>query len=247
MTSHRYSCSGLLAERRRAILGAALVLLTMCGCVTQRSGSAAGSSPQTSDEWLVPGHPLIAPKVIAVCKFQNKARTGKHFFNETSLSDALSGTMLNCVAGGAGTSSPRRYFRIIDWNRVSEVFARHNITYDVDVLDDSAIREKVRKVLLNDYFVTGSITSFDDHDEYTASAFSKSKRHVTRVVLQLIVKDALTNEQLHSAKGEGVVSKTVTQRAGFGPLGSADLTQAGNAARIAMRDAVRKLVRQMYP
>ncbi len=133
-------------------------------------------------------------------------------------------------------------FTIVDWVRFRDVLFRRNLQWS-DVADDDALRREISAVLLNDYFLLGSITSYGEHMEYGSTAFSKSKTQVVDVELELMVKDALTNEVLATARGKAEGKKQITQTLGFGAAGGNDVTQANDAMGLAIKSAVQKLTK----
>ena len=210
-----------------------LALLALQGCGTNTSTTRV--PPPHPDSYSDLPSPLRNAKVIAVCKYRNKTRTGKLFFTEEQLSDMLAGELKRCG-----------YFRIVDWNRMSDVLARHNIQYADDLFQDSGVRERIRKILVNDFFVTGGITAFSDSFQYKSTAFNKGKRQTTTVGVELHMKDALTNEIMFSVRGVAEVTHEISQTRGFGPTSGTKLSQATEAVRLAMIEAVRKLVAEVH-
>lgn len=135
-------------------------------------------------------------------------------------------------------------FRVIDWTRLQDVLFRRNLESS-DLVIDAALRKEVGEILLNDYFLQGTITSFGERMEYASNAMSKQKTQVVDVELELFIKNALTNEVVASANGHGMTRKTITQTLGFGAAGGNDTVAAGKALGIAVDDAMNKLLVSM--
>ncbi len=132
-------------------------------------------------------------------------------------------------------------FRVIDWSRLEDVLFRRNLESS-DLVANAAVRKEIGELLLNDYFLHGTITSFGERMEYASSALSKQKTQVVDVELELFIKNALTNEVVASAGGQGVIRKTITQTLGFGAAGGNDTVAAYKALGIAVDQAINKLL-----
>ena len=135
-------------------------------------------------------------------------------------------------------------FKVIDWTRLEDVLFRRNLESS-DLVANAALRKEVGEILLNDYFLQGTVTSFGERMEYASSAMSKQKTQVVDVELELFVKNALTNEVVASANGHGLTRKTITQTLGFGAAGGNDTVAAHKALGIAVDDAINKILATM--
>ncbi len=131
-------------------------------------------------------------------------------------------------------------YRIIDWTNLQEVLFRRNLEWS-DLQDDKNIGRKIQEVLLNDYFLMGTITSYGERMDYASSAFTKAKTQVVNVTLELAVKDALTNEIVASAQGKGEKNRQIQQTLGFGAAGGNDMVLANAVLDLAIADAVDKI------
>ena len=131
--------------------------------------------------------------------------------------------------------------KAIDWSRLNAVMFRRNLEWS-DVVEDESDRKAVQDVLLNDYFLTGGISSYGERWEFNASAFSKSKTQIARVQVELFLKDALTNEIKVSASGVAEKQRTVSQSLGFGASGGSDPTLANDALNEAVESAIANLL-----
>ena len=135
-------------------------------------------------------------------------------------------------------------FRVIDWQRLEEVLFRRNLQSS-DLVTDVSLRKEIGDLLLNDYFLQGTVTSFGERMEYSSNAFSKEKTQVVDVEIELFVKNALTNEVIASANGSGTTKKTITQTLGFGAAGGNDTVSAHRALDIAVDSAITRLLIEM--
>ncbi len=130
---------------------------------------------------------------------------------------------------------------VLDWSRLKAVLFRRNLEWS-DLVDNAAVRQQVKDVLLNDYFLTASLYSYGERMDYSSNAFSKSKTQIAEVVMDLFIKDALTNEIIASARGTGIQQRSVTQSLGFGAAGGSDPTLAKAALDGAVNNGVRDLL-----
>ncbi|MFH0782370.1 MAG: CsgG/HfaB family protein [Pseudomonadota bacterium] len=131
-------------------------------------------------------------------------------------------------------------YRIIDWTNLQEVLFRRNLQWS-DLQSDKKIGEKIHDVLLNDYFLMGTVTSYGERMEYASSAFSKAKTQIVNATIELSIKDAFTNEIVASAQGKGEQSRQIKQTLGFGAAGGNDMVLANAVLDLAIEDAVAKL------
>jgi curli biogenesis system outer membrane secretion channel CsgG len=132
-------------------------------------------------------------------------------------------------------------FRVIDWNRLKQVLFRRNLEWS-DVVADKKQRRELKDVLLNDYFLVGSVSSYGERWDFQASAFNKNKTQIAKVQIDLHLKDAATNEIVSSVQGIGEAKRTVSQSLGFGAAGGSDPTLATNALNHAINNAISQMV-----
>ncbi|MBF0193935.1 MAG: hypothetical protein HQL71_05230, partial [Magnetococcales bacterium] len=132
-------------------------------------------------------------------------------------------------------------FRVIDWNRLKQVLFRRNLQWS-DVVSDKKQRRELKDVLLNDYFLVGSVSSYGERWDFQASAFNKNKTQIAKVQIDLQLKDASTNEIVSSVRGIGEAKRTVSQSLGFGAAGGSDPTLATNALNLAIADGVSQMI-----
>ncbi len=135
-------------------------------------------------------------------------------------------------------------FKVIDWSRLSSVLFRRNLEWS-DLVADSVDRKQIQDILLNDYFLTGGISSYGERWEYSASTFSKSKNQIARVQVELFLKDALTNEIAVAASGLAEKQRSVSQSLGFGASGGSDPTLANDALSEAVGSAITELTSKL--
>lgn len=98
-----------------------------------------------------------------------------------------------------------------------------------------------------DYFLIVSIASFSDDTEFSTGAFSKSKKQIVKVKVNLMIKDALTNELLKTVSSEGEASKKLTQSLGFGASGNPTGELPNKAFTIALNKGINILIKDGLP
>lgn len=91
-------------------------------------------------------------------------------------------------------------------------------------------------MLLNDYFLLCTISHYSERMDYRSRVLSKSKTQIAELELQLLLKDARTNEIVASATGTAQKKTKATQHVGFG---------AGAVSTLA-KEALDALVRQAF-
>lgn len=137
-------------------------------------------------------------------------------------------------------------FNVLDWQRLKEVIERNKIEWS-DLQSSQEQRTRLKNLLSVDYFLVVSISSFSDDVEYSTSSFSKSKKQVVKLKINLIIKDALTNELLTTVSSDGKASKKLTQSLGFGASGNPTGELPNKAFSIALEKGINKLVNEGLP
>jgi curli biogenesis system outer membrane secretion channel CsgG len=176
---------------------------------------------------------LFNKGTVAVADLGVEHPSAKLVFNKDAARDVLT-----------SSASRHRGFTIIDWARLSAVLFRRNLEWS-DVSDEDDQRQELQEVLLNDYFLVGSVTSYGEHMEYQASAFSKSKMQIVKVQLDLFLKDAITNEIVASSRSHANAQRKLTQSLGFGAAGGSDPTLALEALSRAADQGVVDIYEQL--
>ena len=135
-------------------------------------------------------------------------------------------------------------FDVVDWGRLQSVLFRRNLEWS-DLVADERERKAIRDVLLNDYFLVGTVTHYAEHIAYESQLVRKSKRQQAEVELELLLKDAVTNEVIASATGRGTADRKVSQNLGFGAGGGAVSTLSRDALRQAVEQACARIETQV--
>jgi len=208
-----------------------LLIISQTGCTPGKTSSSALSSQyqvQQQQEAVRPSKVNFGS--IAVIGVNIKHPTARLVYKEQNVRDRITRGL-----------QKSKGFRVIDWSRLEDVLFRRNLESS-DLVTDVALRKEIGDLLLNDYFLHATISSFGERMEYSSSAFSKQKTQVVDVQLELFVKNALTNEIIASANGHGVTRKVITQTLGFGAAGGNDTVAANRALDMAVDEAVNKLL-----
>lgn len=137
-------------------------------------------------------------------------------------------------------------FNVLDWQRLKEVIERNKIEWS-DLQDSEQQRARLKDLLSVDYFLVVSIPSFSDDTEFSTDSFSKSKKQVVKVKVNLMIKDALTNELLQTVSSEGEASKKLTQSLGFGASGNPTGELPNKALAMALEKGIAKLASAGLP
>lgn len=219
------------------------VVLCILGALALFAGCAGGSSQsivQSKETPSSPQEPVVAKAqkkfgqqgnfgTIAVAKVAIDHPSGRLVYQPNGVSDTI-------VRQLKETGN----YRIIDWTNLQDVLFRRNLEWS-DLQADKNIGRKIHDVLLNDYFLMGTITSYGERMDYSSSAFSKMKNQIVNVTLELAIKDALTGEIVASAQGKGEKTRQVQQTLGFGAAGGNDMVLANGVLDMAIEDAVTKV------
>lgn len=170
--------------------------------------------------------------VVAVAEMQVATAAARLHYAPDGVRDVVTGELHQLDA-----------FEVVDWGRVQSVLFRRNLEWS-DLVADENKREAIRDVLLNDYLLVGTVTHYAEHVAYQSKLVKKSKRQEAEVELELLLKDAITNEVIASATGRGQASKKVSQHLGFGAGGGAVSTLSRDALRQAVEQACAQIEEQ---
>ncbi len=151
---------------------------------------------------------------VAVAEIKVGHKTAKLVYQDDVARDIITSAMVD-----------QGSYSVIDWNRLNSVLFRRNLEWS-DVVKHENQRKEIKDILLNDYFLVGTISSYSERWEYDSGAFSKSKTQISTVKLDLFLKDALSNEIIASASEQVERHKEISQSLGFGASGGADASLA---------------------
>lgn len=169
-------------------------------------------------------------KSIGVTDVVLSHKTSKLVFNQSGIQSKLSVLMKNTDC-----------FQVIDWARLKDVINRHKLEW-TEIGNSPSARRKLQEIILVDYFLVAVITDYADDISYDSSAFSKSKVQTVTLSVDLIIKDAVTNEIIASVSSKGVASREVKHSLGFGGSGNPSGETPNKALDIAIESALEKLI-----
>ncbi|OQX02304.1 MAG: hypothetical protein BWK80_58150 [Desulfobacteraceae bacterium IS3] len=163
-------------------------------------------------------------KLIAIAGFQNKSTYSADKLWDTS-AQMLTSHILDMG-----------YFRVTEWDKIKQLFDWRDLS-SMNVVNSPEKRNKMRKILLCEYFLTGAITAFDVSQRSSMSAIYKFKLFETTIRVDLSLQDAVTGEYLSAGTGEW----TETQEFAEGKLGTWEPKVADKALDYAIRKALLNL------
>lgn len=199
-------------------------LLLGCGATTTMATRAA-PAPQHE-----PPTQVAMLGVVAIAEVAVPHPSARLVYREDAVRDMMANALTRSQA-----------FGVIDWRRLDAVIFRRNLEWS-DLLEDSDQREAVRDIVLNDYFLVATVSSYGEHLEYGASAMSRNKTQIGTVQVEFLLKDAVTNEIVASAQVQAEARRTLTQTLGFGAGGGSDPTLATNAMASAIDHGIREVI-----
>ncbi len=168
-------------------------------------------------------------KFVAIAGFENKSTYGADKLWDTS------GQLLTTSLLEMGT------FRLVEWEKMKQLFDWHALSTN-SLVKSPEKREEARKILLTEYFLSGSITQYDVSQKSEVSAFSKKKVYTTSVRVDLQLQDASTGEYISGATGTSTEKQEFDGDFSGGKTGSWDPKSGDQALNNAIQDALKKLV-----
>ena len=179
---------------------------------------------------------VLSPTLkVAVADIKIGHKTAKLVFQDDVARDSITSAMVD-----------QGSYSVIDWSRLNSVLFRRNLEWS-DVVKHENQRKEIKDILLNDYFLVGTISSYSERWEYDSSAFSKSKTQISTVKLDLFIKDSISNEIIASASEQVEKRKEISQSLGFGANGGADASLAIEALQGAAQQAANTLAVKLQP
>jgi curli biogenesis system outer membrane secretion channel CsgG len=168
-------------------------------------------------------------KLVAISGFQNKSTFGSDKLWDTS------GQLLTSSLLEMGV------FRLVEWEKMKQLFDWKALAAN-DLVKSPESREKARKILLTEYFLSGAVTHYDVAQKSEVSALSKRKTYVTDVRVDLQMQDSATGEYIGSASGEAIEKQEFTGDFSGGQTGTWDPKSGDKALNRAIQMALNKLV-----
>ena len=131
-------------------------------------------------------------------------------------------------------------FDVVDWQRLRSVVERNKLEIS-DIGKGSDKVRNVKDILLVDYFLVANIGNYSDDITYPSGTISKEKTRTISVSIELILKDAFSNEVLASVSHTGAATQTLTQSLGFGSGSNKSGELPNKALNQAMNGTIKKL------
>ena len=168
-------------------------------------------------------------KLVAISGFENKSTFGSDKLWDTS------GQLLTSSLLEMGV------FRLVEWEKMKQLFDWKALSAN-DLVKSPESREKARKILLTEYFLSGAVTHYDVAQRSEVSAMSKRKTYVTDVRVDLQMQDSATGEYIGSATGEATEKQEFAGDFSGGQTGTWDPKSGDKALNRAIQMALSKLV-----
>ncbi len=218
-------------KRRLSWMLLFLIIVLTTGCVASSQPSAPPLPPANNTQVNMRDLPYPNGKraLVAIAGFENKS---------TYSADRLWDTSSRLLASSLIQAN---YFRVVEWEKMKQLF-------DWDTLSNASLvkspddLKRAQRILLCEYFVTGTITFFNIKQHAQVSAMSKSKVLDTTVRVDLLLQDARTGEYLSASSGEHTVRQSYTAGMSGGQTGSWDSHSGDEALSQAINIALYNLV-----
>jgi uncharacterized caspase-like protein len=168
-------------------------------------------------------------KLVAISGFENKSTFGSDKLWDTS------GQLLTSSLLEMGV------FRLVEWEKMKQLFDWKALSAN-SLVKSPESREKARKILLTEYFLSGAVTHYDVAQRSEVSALSKRKTYVTDVRVDLQMQDSATGEYIGSASGEASEKQEFAGDFSGGQTGTWDPKSGDKALNRAIQIALNKLV-----
>lgn len=216
---------------RATLVGLLMLSLLQSACVTTSTVASSTAPAATTSTGASAAQPALG--VVAVAEVSIPHPSARLVFREEGLRDVLVSTLGRMPELG-----------VIDWRRMDAVVFRRNLEWS-DLLEDDDQRRQVSDLMLNDYFLVATISSFGERLEYGSSAMSRNRAQVVEVGIELLLKDAFSNEVLAATSATAEARRTTTQTLGFGAGGGSDPTLANEAFRQAADRGLEQLLQHL--
>jgi uncharacterized caspase-like protein len=168
-------------------------------------------------------------KLVAISGFENKSTFGSDKLWDTS------GQLLTSSLLEMGV------FRLVEWEKMKQLFDWKALSAN-SLVKSPESREKARKILLTEYFLSGAVTRYDVAQRSEVSALSKRKTYITDVRIDLQLQDSATGEYIGSANGEASEKQEFSGDFSGGQTGTWDPKSGDKALGRAIQMALSKLV-----
>jgi len=224
-------------ERLTGLVLSIACLLLAFGCGSTHTPPTEMAEQPAVDFSRFPPVPPEAKKVVAICSFENKTRRGS-----LVLLDEAPGML-------RGTLLKTSQFRLIEWEKVQQALEYNDLRLEeIFALSPEAqkSRNKIKEVLLHDYYIWGEVTRLGSREEMRDTAFTSKKTITAEAEVEIFIRDAATTETLHGGRGMGKVAQEFVQQSGVGVIGESEPMLEQQALRQAIEDGVYQLLQSMH-
>lgn len=180
-------------------------------------------------DWTRLPPPPAKKELVAIAGFENKSTYSADRLWDTS------GQFLATHLLRTG------YFRVVEWEEMKRLFDWDTLS-QADIVKSPANMQKARRILLCEFFISGSITRFNVHTHSQVSATAKARTIDTTVRVDLLLQDAQTGEYLSTGQGEHTVRQTFSGNMSGGQVGSWDSSAGDDALDNAIGKALVSLI-----
>ena len=207
-----------------------VILFLLSGCAT-----GPGDVPRSEKTSAPPDFmnktidPPVERNLVGIAGFQNRSTYSADKLWDTS-GQLVTNHLMDMM-----------YFRVVEWEKMKRLFDWRDLS-TMNIIDSPEKRSKMRKILLCELFLTGSVTYFDVNEQSKVSALSKSKTIETTIRVDLSLQDAVTGEYVSAGKGAWTESQTFSK----GKLGTWDPGAADKALDYALRKALLQLTERYH-
>ena len=212
------------------LMSVLLVGLTACAQNAKYSRPAPPVGPEAEPvDWTRLPPPPAKKELVAIAGFENKSTYSADRLWDTS------GQFLATHLLRAG------YFRVVEWEEMKRLFDWDTLS-QADIVKSPANMQKARRILLCEYFISGSISRFNVNTHSQVSATSKARTIDTTVRVDLLMQSAQTGEYLATGRGEHTVRQVLSGGLGGGQVGSWDSSAGDEALDNAIGKALVSLI-----
>ncbi len=207
-----------------------LVGLTACAQNAKYTRPAAPIGPEGNPvDWTRLPPPPAKKELVAIAGFENKSTYSADRLWDTS------GQFLATHLLRAG------YFRVVEWEEMKRLFDWDTLS-QADIVKSPENMQKARRILLCEYFISGSISRFNVHTHSQVSSTSKARTIDTTVRVDLLLQNAQTGEYMATGRGEHTVRQTFEGGLSGGQVGSWDSSAGDEALDNAIGKALVSLI-----
>jgi curli biogenesis system outer membrane secretion channel CsgG len=205
------------------------MVLFLGSCLSKHPSPVESSEQQENIDWSKFPAPPEVKELVAVAGFENKSTYSADKLWDTS-SQILSSSLIRT-----------NYFRVVEWEKMKQLFDWDTLSH-ASLVKSPENLQRAQRILLCEYFISGSITYFDVSQHASVSAMSKSKVIDTTVRVDLLLQDARTGEYLSTGSGEQTIQQAYEGGLSGGQTGGWSSLSADKALTASINKALLELV-----